>query len=508
MAPPDREFELKLGLTGKELERLAANPKLSSKNGCIPKKLRSVYYDTPDHRLYAQGMVLRVRDTGSGFVQTIKLGGYSGDGVSDRVEVEDHLENSQPDLTLIHDAGIRSKVLKAIKDSALGQVFETNITRTTYRLRSRNSVIELALDRGETCAINRRSKICEAELELIRGHPEDLLQLAQALFAGTAVRPSALTKAERGYRLLSKASPRKKARPVYAEPAALSKGQSCGQAFAAIMRQAREQIVLNRTAVLETDDPEAVHQLRVGLTRLRSAHRALEALVDSRQLRLLEADAQAVSRAVGHLRDADVLIAHICIPVAGAGPREEGFDGLLEAVQAHREACQREARVALEGKRWMRLCLSLTLWPAMLERNPALRMPVEDYVDKLLDKRWKKAAKLGRNIESLNGEEQHSMRKSLKKLRYTAEFMAPLYHKNKVGPFIRRLKQLQDIFGYLNDVRMASALPGIAKRHGGGAAPLIAAGAVLSYHETAAAEAWLQAHKAWRRLKASGPFWK
>jgi triphosphatase len=259
---------------------------------------------------------------------------------------------------------------------------------------------------------------------------------------------------------------------------------------------------------METDDPEAVHQLRVGLTRLRTAHRALEALADSRQLRRLEVDARAVSRAVGHLRDADVLLGSICAPVAGEEPREEGFNGLLEAVRTHRGVMQREARAALEGACWMRLFLSLTLWPAMLERNTALRTPVEECVDKLLDKRWKKAAKLGRHIEALNGEEQHSMRKSLKKLRYMAEFLAPLYPKNKVGPFVKRLKRLQDIFGYRNDVRMASALPGIAKRHGGGAAPLTAAGAVLAYHETAAAEAWLRAHKAWRRLQASGPFWK
>jgi triphosphatase len=144
----------------------------------------------------------------------------------------------------------------------------------------------------------------------------------------------------------------------------------------------------------------------------------------------------------------------------------------------------------------------------MLERDTALRAPVEEYVDKLLHKRWKKAAKLGQEIELLNGEERHNMRKYLKKLRYTAEFLAPLYPKNKAGPFIRRLKKLQDIFGYVNDVRMAAGLPAIAKRHSPGAAALIAAGIVLNYHEAAGAAAWLRAHKAWHRLKASGPFWK
>jgi CHAD domain-containing protein len=295
---------------------------------------------------------------------------------------------------------------------------------------------------------------------------------------------------------------------VYAEPAALEKGQTCGEAFAVILRSAREQIVKNRIALLETDEPEAAHQLRIGLTRLRSAHRALTALSDSPQLRRLEANARAISRAVGRQRDADVIIEEIYAPVAGNPPRQPGFDELYEALKAHREAMQKEARETLTGETWTRLLLSLTLWPSMLERDPALQEPVEDFADKLLQERWKKAAKLGRSIESLDGDDQHKMRRSLKKLRYTAEFLAPLYSKAKVKPFIGRLKKLQDVFGYVNDVRMAAGLRDIAKAHCGEPAPLIAAGVVLGHHEAKAAEVWQHAPKAWRALKARGPFWK
>ena len=80
------------------------------------------------------------------------------------------------------------------------------------------------------------------------------------------------------------------------------------------------------------------------------------------------------------------------------------------------------------------------------------------------------------------------MRKSLKKLRYTAEFLAPLYPKNKVEPFVRRLKKLQDVFGYVNDVRMAAELREIAKAHSGEPEPLIAAGLVMGHHEAEAAD--------------------
>ncbi len=508
MAQPNREFELKLDLTGQELEQLAGNPKLKSGGAASRKTLRSIYYDTPNHRLHSKGIALRVRRVGRSHIQTVKLDAELNGGLSNPIEIEDRLDSAEPNPGRIHDKSVRRTVRKAIKGSALTKAFETVVTRTTHKLRRGSTVMELALDRGEALALNRRSEICEAELELIEGSLKDLLQTAQALFAKSAVKPAPMSKAEKGYRLLLKTRPAKKIEPVHAEPPGIARGQTCGETFAQILSSAREQIVKNKTALLETDEPEAAHQLRIGLTRLRSAHRALKVLTDSPQFQQLEADAQTIARTVGRLRDADVLIEDIYAPVAGNPPREPGFDALYGAVKAHRAATQEQARQAVTGEVWTRLLLSMTLWPAMLERDPALQEPVENYANKLLQKRWRKIVKLGRRIECLEGERQHKMRKSLKKMRYTSEFLAPLYPKAKVRPFIKRLKGLQDIFGYVNDVRMAGLLRDIASSHCDEPAPLMAAGLVLGRHEAKASEVWLRAPKAWQRLTASGPFWK
>ncbi len=507
MRQPNREFELKLDLTGQELDKLACNPKLNSTGAASRKTLRSIYYDTPDHKLHDKGIALRVRHIGRIHIQTVKFGTEVKGGVSNPVEIEDRLDSAQPNPGRIHDKRVRRMVRKAISGSALTKAFETVVTRTTHKLRRGSTLMELALDRGEALAMNRRSEICEAELELVKGNPKDLLATAQALFAKSGFRPAPMSKAERGYRLLLKTRPAKEIAPVHAKPPAIAKGQTCGDAFAQILRSAQEQIVKNKTAVLETDEPEAAHQLRIGLTRLRSAHRALKVLTGPRQLQQLEADAQTIARAVGRLRDTDVLIEDIYAPIAGNPPREAGFDALYEALKAHRAATQKEARHAITGETWTRLLLSMTLWPAMLQRDPALQKPVENYADKILQKRWKKVAKLGRSIESLTGERQHKMRKSLKKLRYTAEFMAPLYSRAKVRPFIKRLKALQDIFGYVNDVRMAGQIRDIASSHCDEPAPLIAAGFVLGSHEANVPAVWQRAPRAWRRLRASGRFW-
>src|SRR5262245_10395447 len=69
-----KELELKLDLTPQELQRVGANPALEDLTVGKPvtRTLRSIYFDTPDHRLWARGISLRVRAIGDKWVQTIK----------------------------------------------------------------------------------------------------------------------------------------------------------------------------------------------------------------------------------------------------------------------------------------------------------------------------------------------------------------------------------------------------------------------------------------------------
>ena len=506
----NREFELKLALSEDDFRRLIAHPRLSDPQlERSEKVLKSIYYDTPDLRLRDLGMTLRVRNDGAGFVQTIKADARFKDGLSNPIEVEAPVAGPEPDLKRISDKGLRRKVSGALNGSSLMRAFETVITRTSYKLETGGGVVELALDRGEARAKRRKAPIREAEFELIKGDPKDLLGITQELFADQAVQLSPMSKAERGYRLLLKmpeAIP--DLAPAKAKPASIKSGQTCGAAFAEIFLSAREQIIWNRTVALETEIAEGVHQLRVGLTRLRAAHRALEPLLDTPAFHQLEDDARAIARAVGELRDADVLIEDIYAPVAGAVPDQQGFDALLRALQAHRAAKQDSARRSLRSEQWSRLLLSLVLWPAMLETDPSLQQrSIEDYARKALQRRWKNVASYGRAIDRLDPDEKHKMRRSLKKLRYMTEFFAPLFSSKEVKPFVKQLKTLQDVFGYVNDVRMAEQIRTIAAEPGEGPDCAIAAGIVLGAHEKKAAEAWTHAQEEWRRLKSRDRFW-
>ena len=507
----NREFELKLALSEDDFDRLIEHPRLSEPQiERSEKVLKSIYYDTPDLRLRDLGVTLRVRNNGKGFVQTIKADGRFENGISNPIEVEAAVDSPEPDLERISDKSLRRKLSKAVNGSSLAQAFQTVVTRTSYRLETGDSLVELALDRGEARAKRRKTPIREAELELVKGDPGVLLGLCQELFAGQVVHLSLMTKAERGYRLLLKIpEARPELTPAKAKQPDVKSGQSCGTAFGQIFRSAATQIIDNRTVVLETEQAEGAHQLRVGLTRLRAAHRALKPLLDTEAFHQLEDDARAIARAVGELRDADVLIEDIYAPVAGAAPDQHVFAALHHALQSHRATKQGSARQCLQSGQWSRLLLSLALWPAMLETNPSLQEhSIEDYAKQALKKRWKKVAKCGRAIERLDPEEKHKMRRSLKKLRYMTEFFAPIFPNKDVKAFVKQLKMLQDVFGYVNDVRMAEQLRTIAVEHGEGPDCAIAAGIVLDTHEERAAEAWTHAQEEWRRLKSRDRYWQ
>jgi CHAD domain-containing protein len=71
---------------------------------------------------------------------------------------------------------------------------------------------------------------------------------------------------------------------------------------------------------------------------------------------------------------------------------------------------------------------------------------------RLLDRQQARARRRGRKAKSGEEGDMHRLRIALKKLRYTAEFLAPLYSKEKVRRYIKKLRGLQEHLGAINDI--------------------------------------------------------
>jgi triphosphatase len=275
----------------------------------------------------------------------------------------------------------------------------------------------------------------------------------------------------------------------------------------AILSSATRQILVNREVVLQTDDPNGAHQLRIGLRRLRSGLRALRPL-DRPSLRAFERCARDMGRCVGTLRDADVLISGLHAPVEAGASDKTGFAELRDALTRNRQAKRDEVRAALRGPAWTKPQLYLSLWPRILAEDKRLEKPVLKHARKVLAKAWKKCAKLGRRLDQLDAEQRHEMRKSLKNLRYQTESFAPLFSKPATECFVERLKALQDVFGYMNDVRMAPRLIEVQKEQNAGVDAARAASYAVGHHEAEAAHVWRAAGDAWRELTRTRRFWE
>lgn len=160
-------------------------------------KLVNRYYDTPDAALRRHRAALRVRDTGQGFVQTLKTQGEFAQGAHRRHEWEWPLESAELDPAMLD----QTPLAQALDPEKLAPVFETNFQRRLLLLEDDQARIECAFDSGHIEADGRRRPLHEVELELKSGEEGRLLVWARALAEAAPVFLNLVSKAEQGYEL-------------------------------------------------------------------------------------------------------------------------------------------------------------------------------------------------------------------------------------------------------------------------------------------------------------------
>ncbi|MFZ0708939.1 MAG: CHAD domain-containing protein, partial [Terrimicrobiaceae bacterium] len=248
------------------------------------------------------------------------------------------------------------------------------------------------------------------------------------------------------------------------------------------------------------------------LRRLRSLLKVFRPVVDSEGLRELDRKARDLGLLLGELRDADVAMDTVG---AAAAQRSDDADlASLKGVLANSRAHHREkVRAELKGRQWSCLKLKLAMLPECLDQlvggqnSKVLAKPIGRLTDKVLGKWWGKIIQAGRRIDSLSAAERHEMRKRLKTMRYAVEFLASLYPAKDVRRFTKKLRSLQDKFGYLNDVVVAEKLKLV--RADGTSDPDLqrAGGYVIGWHAARAERAWNNIRSGWKRFAKSSPFW-
>ncbi|HSH53697.1 MAG TPA: CYTH and CHAD domain-containing protein, partial [Methylotenera sp.] len=435
---------------------------------CIGKptthELISIYYDTPELKLLDAGISLRVRHVSGrhisgNWLQTLKAAGRTVAGLHQRMEWEDVIADDHPDFTKILDPDlIKSFADKKLRD-ALIPIFRTEVRRQEWQLAFDNGdKVELALDLGQLVAGKNLELISELELELKAGSAGRLFDLALEIQKVVPIRLENISKGQRGYAYYRAQPP-----SIFkAQPIKLAHKADAHSAFKQIAWECIHHLQSNQDMVLHGMDVEGVHQMRVALRRLRSAFVLFRKVLGRENSIALLTELSWLGDVLGKARDLDVFVTQT-LPIVMT--QFENHIGLQElhnkALTAQAEAYA-DLRAVLASQRYQALLLTLAAW---LENerwhdssHNTKHTKALSIAKTSLSKHHKQLRQPGKSLLPLSTEERHAIRIAAKKLRYASEFFASFYSSSKSKSFIRKLTQLQDQLGMLNDMTITENL--------------------------------------------------
>jgi CHAD domain-containing protein len=230
---------------------------------------------------------------------------------------------------------------------------------------------------------------------------------------------------------------------------ALEESMSWTEGRRAVLLSCLEQIAVNGSQLAAgTFDDEHVHQLRIGLRRLRTALRLFRS-DDTGELAL---EAAVLFRRLGAARD----------QAAVAGPLERELDEALAAAGLpFRAPAMPPADIDSDPVALMRLGPAQSLLLDLLavtQSDGAAPAGASGVRDTLVHQiaRWHRRVKdHAKRFDELADVERHTVRKRAKSLRYGIEFACALFKRRDVQAVLAPLRVLQERLGAIVDATVA-----------------------------------------------------
>jgi triphosphatase len=301
------------------------------------------------------------------------------------------------------------------------------------------------------------------------------------------------------------------AQPVKARSARIHRKMSPDDAFRATLSDCLAQMTANAGVLRNGCSVEGLHQLRVGLRRLEVSLKSFGEAFEQPWLEELRGRAKVLASRLGPARDLDVFLEELLAAPAKAFSGEdeaEMFAVLRAEAEDARQKAWKQASACIAGADFA-IFLDDVAGLAQSRLPLAHDNRLAPMAAKMLARQAARAKKRGRAARSHEEGDLHRLRIALKKLRYGAEFFAPLYKKKKVKRYLAQLKQLQEVLGRLNDIAHARAVIGQLAPPGqkNSGALRFAAGMVQGWYRARQPRLVKKAMKRWDRLKKAEAFW-
>lgn len=198
------EIELKLLINEDNLQKLLKLELMQNsiqQDSKTVRRLRTSYYDTNDMLLKAKGIAYRVRDKGDGtFEATVKMSYKKSSGLSERMELNIPLTENKAMLTGFKELGLPYD-LADIVPNGVECLFTVDVERISYLLQYKNTLIELAIDKGFVIADDKKDIIDEIEFEIKEGETSELIEFVSSLGNVIPMQTEPMSKYAKGLRL-------------------------------------------------------------------------------------------------------------------------------------------------------------------------------------------------------------------------------------------------------------------------------------------------------------------
>jgi CHAD domain-containing protein len=289
--------------------------------------------------------------------------------------------------------------------------------------------------------------------------------------------------------------------------------------FKAVALSCLHHFAANEKAVA-AGEPEGVHQMRVGLRRLRTAIALFKTLLSGAGIKKTTDQLKWLTEELGPARDLDVLIEERVKALEESQPEQDTLPVLESELEKQRRQGFARAKAAIATPRYRKLVLDTALWIAAgawtRSEDDLLKARRQqkgrDFAAQEMSRRLDKILKQQKNLRKLDAMKRHKLRIKIKKMRYACDFFAGLFGKSKQRrKFAQALKALQSCLGKLNDMRihdaMARDFAHPHRRHPGQPQKSFAMGFLSGEEEATKPGLIAGAVKSGKKLSRLTPFW-
>lgn len=472
-------------------------------------RLHTVYLDCAGLVLTRNGLALRARQHGRHWEMTVKWQGEVDGDVHRRPELTVPLVARPQGSFTIDDPEVRRHLAGYLAGRPLQVVLISDIVRRRLALVAPDAaddappLAEIALDRVHLHRDKNEAeeRYCEVEIEAIRGNVDDVRAASAALREALQLQPSTLTKFARGMQMLHGVG------ALAVDDTELGPADSIASAARKVTAAALVCLRRADPPCRSGEDPEAVHDMRVVIRRLRAAMKTLAPGFAPRWSATTRAELKWLAQQLGTVRDLDVHVQRVLAfaDVAPPSLRASVMD-LVQRGEATRPACQRAVAAVFESLRYQKLLLRLEDFATGHRGAPAAstgRQPAGEIAAQAIHRAYRRVRRCGKGLgQRPRPEALHELRIRAKRARYALELYVGLVGK-PARRAAKRLAAMQEHLGTYNDAVVgADFVQAYVTERGSALTPptMLGLGALIGAEMSTAQALRAEFPRRWRRL--------